>query len=918
MTPSLRERTDQILDRILDAVEERKAPVEEVVRSLLRDEPEEVRERVAPLLPHLFVEADLLEAGVFGLAPDLGARLAEVEEASTRDFDLGPGDLVGAYRLIEEIGRGGMGVVFLAERADDQYRQRVAVKLLSSATHGRVARDRFLRERQFLADLTHPCIARLLDGGVTEAGDPYLVMELIRGQPIDRYCADRDLSISERIALFLDVCDAVQTAHRKLIVHRDLKPANILVGDGGQVKLLDFGIASLLEADGAEVSTTQTMMRAFTPEYASPEQLRGERAAVPSDIYSLGVLLHCLLVGRPPIEIRGLDLVEATRLLVEHEPVPPSRTLRSAHGTAGARARARRVRGDLDNVTLKALAKDPDARYGSVAELASDLRSFLVGLPVAARSPTAGYRARKFLTRHRWGVGAAFAVFVALAFGLLMTAVQSRKTAVQRDLAQTEAVKAGLVAGFLVDLFGAADPFVEQEEEPTVRQLLERAERRIDAELMDVPAARAELLSAIGRSYRGLGDLARAQLLMNESVDLLRLQAAPDPELFAEVLIEAALTVSRRDFDSARALLEEALELLDRSERALPRLHARALATLAQLGDTKLVEKERLFRAAIDRYREAGDEASPEVANLLQNLGSVLEGSGDFEGSVRLKRESLTMIESTLGRDHPMYFQVTNNLGHVLVLRGDLVDAEQHYRRAVEGLERRLGPAHPGLANPYSNLGKVLIDVGRPVEAVVYIEGAARIGSAEPGQSFSTAGQQINLATLRREQGRTEEALLLYRQAREFLREHLPVGHRAVARVDSLLGQTLRIHGDETAALERLEQALATQADSPPSDRALAETRRHLGGLLCRQGDVHRGRNLVDQGCEGFENFEADPIRSAECSLERVSCELALGAARQGSLDRAERVLVEALPPDHFLRRRLRLLQHRIELESPP
>ena len=895
--------------------------VEDAVQRVLADESEEVAAQVQALLPDLFEQNDLLDLGVFGAAPELGRRLATPDGDGGED-ELAPGDQVGVYRLVEEIGRGGMGVVFLAERDDDQYRQKVAIKLLSGAIVGRKLRDRFLRERQFLADLAHPSVAKLLDGGVTEGGDPYLVMELIRGRRIDEYCEEHDLSVEERLGLFLSVCDAVQAAHRKLIVHRDLKPANILVSDDGQVKLLDFGIASLLDPEGAPSAATRTQLLAFTPEYASPEQLRGERAAVPSDVYSLGVLLYCLMVGRPPVEIRGLDFVEATRLLMEHEPVPPSRALRSGASDADARARSRRVRGDLDNVVLKALAKEPDARYGSVAELAADLRNHLAGLPVSARAATASYRARKFVARNRVVVFAATGILVSLLLGLAMALIQSREAAAQRDLARAEATKAELVAGFLVGLFDAADPFGSVPEEPSARQLLERAERRIGSELQELPESRAELTAAIGRAYRGLGDLAKARVLMDEALGIYRELEDPDPSSFANVMMEMAVTVERQDFEQARALAEKSLEVLDSAGLESPKQRARAIALQARLTDTPGEEKERLYRKALELHRTAGDERSSEVARLVQNLGSAVEARGDFEQSVRLKRRALEMVEEELGVDHPMYFQLTNNLGYVLQLRGDLVGAERHYRQAALGLERGLEGDHPALANPYSNLGKVLIDLGRRDEAAEYVEAAARIGSADPEPSFSTAGQQINLATLRREQGRTVEALALYRQARSFLGSHLGEGHAGVARVDSLIGQVLRLRGDSAGAVEVFERTLEIQQQSPPRDRALAETRRQLGGMLCERGQFERGGNLVELGCRGFENLGLDPMRFAECAIERASCSVADPSSSLERLDRARATLKDALagplPDDHFLWRRIGEVDRRIREGRSP
>ena len=891
------------MDRILDRVEGGDVELSQAAVEALEGEPEAVRRQVEKLLPRL-LDRDLLDAGFSAAAPGLADHLKD------ESLVVGPGsrpvagDRVGSYRLVKPIGSGGMSVVYLAERADRQYDKLVAIKLLATAMPGAMGRARFLRERQLLAELEHPAIARLLDGGLTEAGDPYLVMELVEGLPIDRYCEQVQASIEELLSLFLVVCDAVQYAHRKLIVHRDLKPANILVTAQGEVKLLDFGIARLLEPEGDE-GATRTMVRAFTPDYASPEQLRGDRAGLPSDVYSLGVLLYRLLTRRAPYETTGLEGTELTRTICEQEPKPPSRA--ALEEGAPGQGLARRLRGDLDNVVLKAMAKMPDERYGSVGELAADLRRHLEGLPVSARSASPSYRARKFVRRHRFGVAAVAAVAGALVLGLTLTAIQANRTAIERDRAQREATKAQTVASFLTELFDSANPYSQEADEPSLRDLLARGEQRIADELSGQPEARAELLGAMARAYRGLGDYERAGRLATEALSLRRAMAQPDPSAVVGALFDlASIRGSMGDDESARELFLEAAEHLEQHGLESSRQYAGALAGRARLLLTANEEKEELYRRALGIYRLLGKGHGLEVARLYQDLGVVHEGRGELDRSAQLKREALRMIEEELGPDHPMFHLVSNNLAILVWRQGDLLEAERLFRAAAAGLERRLGEDHPDLAGVLSSLGKLLLELARPEEAAPYVEAAVRLGGAQTTASFQSTAQQVNLATLRLEQGRVREALDLYEQAEQFFRRQIGAEHPAVARVESLRARGLRIVGDHDGAERLYRRALDVQQVAAVGSRHLAETERGLGALLCQRGALEEGAPLVETGCSGpgeSADPSGDPLRSAECAVARASC--ALGAAHDSDRARALRAhaetVVSVLPEHHYV-----------------
>lgn len=451
---------------------------------------------------------DAWEAGEDRLA-------AEVQSAaSTLEREGLGGGRIGPYQILRELGAGGMGVVYLALRDDDVYRKRVAIKV--ATLPGGREQARLTTERQILATLEHPGIARLIDGGTTDLGRPYLVMEYVEGEPIDKYCDRLQLGTEERIELFRAVCDAVHYAHQNLVVHRDLKPGNILVTGSGEPKLLDFGIAKLLAPDvGAGQPLTATGLRPMTPEYASPEQVRGQPVTTASDVYSLGVVLYELLTGRVPFRLKGQPLEAVERAITDRDPVRPS----------SIAPQGRRLRGDLDNIVLVAMNKSPVKRYASALQLSEDLRRHLQGEPVIARRPTWSYLAGKFVGRNRVGLGIA-AAFIALILGF---AVNRAKLAsdleAERDLARRETQTAESISAFLQDLFRASHPGTADSD--TARQLMDRAVVEARSQLRDEPEARAALLETLASVYANQGAYDKAEPLLAEALGLREARFGP-------------------------------------------------------------------------------------------------------------------------------------------------------------------------------------------------------------------------------------------------------------------------------------------------------------------------------------------------------------------------------------------------------
>ncbi|MHC4236297.1 MAG: serine/threonine protein kinase, partial [Planctomycetota bacterium] len=483
--------------------------VQEVFRELLEREPSEhgrFLDQLRATEPDLAREVESLLGADHRAGDFLERSPPELELIHKRhEPGLQPGTQIGPYAVLKLLGRGGMGDVYLAERADQEYEKQVAIKLVRPGADSEEILDRFWRERQILANLEHQNIARLLEGGTTANGQPYLVMEHVDGEPIDRYCDRHRLSIDARLRLFRSVCAAVEYAHRNLVVHRDLKPGNIMVTAAGVAKLLDFGIAKVLATEGLAPGTmTRTGLLPMSPEYASPEQVRAGPITTSTDVYALGLVLYELLTGQRPQKLGNLSLPEIERVVCERIPERPSAALSAfpiraggegeatLEGVAAARSTtADRLRhklaGDLDTIVMKALHKEPERRQRSVKELSEDLGRHLVGLPVRARADTLGYRTAKFVRRHLVGMAAAVLVAGTLAGGAASTLWQARRAAAERDRARTEARKSEQVAGFLTDLFRAADPDETQGDTVTVGTILERGQQRIRETLQEQP-----------------------------------------------------------------------------------------------------------------------------------------------------------------------------------------------------------------------------------------------------------------------------------------------------------------------------------------------------------------------------------------------------------------------------------------------
>ena len=685
-------------------------------------------------------EEDALQTALFD-RDFVGEALAALEGEEPETSGLA-GKHVGAYELVEEVGRGGMGSVYRAERADGLFEQEVAVKLMRQELETDVLRRRFEQERQILARLQHEGIARLFGGGVTDEGQPYLVMEYVEGLPITTYCDRHGLSVARRLRLFRDVCAAVHYAHQHLVIHRDLKPSNILVagaegpaGAAPQVKLLDFGIARPLDTDEGEgaLPLTRTGGRMMTLEYAAPEQVRGDPTTTATDVYALGVLLYELLTGRRPYEVRGLSPGEAERVICTAVPERPSTAVTRLSDVQTSPATQRRLRGDLDNVVLKALRKEPERRYASVAELSEDLRRHEAGLPIEARSDTARYRLAKFTRRHRWGVAAAALLLLSLVGGLTATAWQAQRAMRERDRAQAEAAKAERINQFLQDMLVSANPYDEGARDVTVVEVLGRASAQLDTALADQPEVRAAALASLGLTYIGLGRLAEAEQHLRRALALQEAALSPNHPDVGDTAANLALALQDQGkFAEADSLFRRVLVVNRAAFGEVNKEYATALSNLATFlfarGDTTdLAEAESLQWRAFEIDRELFGERHRDVAVDLGNLATLRSVRGDDEEAETLYRRALDINRDLLGDRHAATLTDMNNLGVTLAQLGRHAEAETLLREVLRLRRETLGETHPHVANTLLLLGRIRQMQADPTEAAEHYRAALAI-----------------------------------------------------------------------------------------------------------------------------------------------------------------------------------------------
>jgi serine/threonine protein kinase/tetratricopeptide (TPR) repeat protein len=791
------------------------------------------------------------------LAADLQSMLAEHRvvhesrflERTVLDPRMAPvqslvGQVVGAYRLVSAIGQGGSGTVWLAERCDGRFQGRAAVKLLNVALVGRAGEERFKREGTILARLRHPRIAHLIDAGVSPTGQPYLVLEHVDGQTIDRYCNDRALGVEARLQLFLHVLEAVAHAHANLIVHRDIKPANVLVSTDGQVKLLDFGIATLIEGEAwsaAGIADPSALTReggaALTPEFAAPEQLSGGAVTTATDVYALGVLLYILLSGRHPAGPALRSPATLIQAIVDEQPprlsdaavsTGESQEAMSQHagrcGTTASRLR-RSLRGDLDTIVGKALKKQADERYASVTALADDLRRFLRHEPISARPDTLRYRATTFVRRHAKGV-ATFAAVVLLIS--VLTAVYTIRLAAERDRAQRETAKAVKVSELLMGVLTAADPYaIRSRTEATPRALLDEGAEQVQKELVGQPELQSEILTMMGRTYRRLGIYDKAETLLRQALASGQRAFGSEHVRIAQTLdYLGVLLTLKGDYEGAGGTLEHALAM----RRKLLGDHADVAVTMVELGrvyqDQGMnLRAEPLHREALALRRKILGDEHMETAVSESDLASVLRLNGDLAGAATLLEQSLATNRKTRGEEHPNTSAALHDLALIAATRGDYGSAQETLRQVLARQRRVLGEKHPVVATTLNSLAHVLVEQDLRDEAASSLQEALAIARGALGSNHQlVAIYAINLASV--EHARKETAA-----AEALLREGLRIRSLAPTIVPQRRRTFIQDDWSVGAAKSLLGASLVAQARYEAAEVVLLEARHDLEAL---------------------------------------------------------------------------------------
>jgi len=791
------EDINRILDALFDLEEQGEDDVEAALDRLCGGDAElrqEVEAALATEAP-TFLDRDAADLADT-MIQEVGDRPPAVAE---------PGAQVGPYRLVREIGRGGMGVVYLAARADGQFERDVALKLLPRAFESTRRVARFRAERQILASLTHPSIAGLLDGGVTDTGRPFLVMEYVDGVPITDYCATHGCTVETRLRLMQQVCAAVQHAHRRLVVHRDLKPGNILVAEtpeGPQVKLLDFGIAKLLDEE-AERLHTRTGERMLTPQYAAPEQVRGEAITTATDVYQLGVLAYELLAGERPFSLEGKSLTEIEQAILNVDPDPPSTTAQTRDD--GTVSQARNLRGDLDTIVLKALRKEPERRYGSVEAFQDDVGRYLDGKPILARPTTLTYRVRKFVTRNPASVAASGLVVLLLIAYVSTVTVQNQRIAAERDRARVEARTSAAVTDYLVDLFEANDPVESAGDTLTAPELLARGVERADR-LTEEPKVHTQLLRTMGRAYRSLGDLNTADSLLQAAFTTSR-------DRLGRRSLESALTAAsiasvrngQGRFADADSLLTYAIDILeDEPEHMQDRVEALVLLGDIQQEDGRYKEAEATLQQAIELAQRDLPEPDLVLAGAMNNLAVVYGKQRRLEKAEALFRKSLEIERGLEGIGELRLASTMTSLAVAHLHQKEHAEAEALLRDVLAVQREQLPPRHPKLLPTMNNLAVCLEQMGAYDEAMSFYRETLTLARSVYGEVHPAVASTLsNVASLNARRGNHAEAEAIYRQVLDLDRQILPEGH-------SYIGDTYMKIGLAVAAQQgRFEEAEA-------------------------------------------------------------------------------------------------------------
>ena len=746
-------------------------------------------------------------------------------------------DIIGNYRIIQKLGEGGMGEVYEAEQTEP-IRRRVALKIIKWGMDTKQVVARFESERQALALMNHPNIAKVFDAGATEQGRPFFVMECVKGMPISEYCDKHRLNTRQRLELFNQVCDGIQHAHQKGIIHRDIKASNVLVmiqDDKPVPKIIDFGVAKAIAQRLTEKSVFTEMGQLIgTPEYMSPEQaeMTGLDIDTRTDVYSLGVLLYELLVGVLPFEsedLRSVGFDEIRRKIREEEPPKPSTRLTtpgfdSAHALKSRQTDlstlAKQLKGELDWITMRAMAKDRTQRYASASELAADVTRFLKHEPVMAGPPSAMYRLRKYVRRHKVGVAAGALVMAAMIIGITGTTIGFVKAVKAERKAKEDAETAQRVSDFLVGLFEVSDPSEARGNSITAREILDKGAGKIEEELQDQPRIQSRLMETMGRVYRNLGLYALAAPILEKSLSLKRkVYGEEHLEVAANLHTLAVLYDTQGKYPEAESFFRQSLAI---KEKILGKDHpnvARSYNSIAivSMNQGKYDEAESYFEQSLSIKEKNLEPDHPDLGITLTNLGIFYQQQNKLEEAVPLLERALSISEKAHGPDHPDVAGSLNNLGSLYETMEKRAEAEPLYKRSLAIWEKTLGPEHPDVGIALHNLANLYRDQEKHEKAEPYYVRSEAIFKKALGEEHPYVAYSFREhANLFRDLGRHDDAEDLYRHALEIFEKSMGPDHLNVAETLEQYALMLR-KIDRAGEAENLEERAKTIRDKPNS-----------------------------------------------------------------------------------------------------
>jgi serine/threonine protein kinase len=775
---------------------------------------------------------------------------ADGEAAAQRDQDR-IGQSLGAYNLVRVLGTGGMGVVYLAERSDSGFTQRVALKLVRGTLSSSAARERFERERRILAGLAHPTIAALFEGGQTADGQPYYTMEYVDGIAIDAFCREHALGIAERVGLLIKVAAGLAHAHLNLVVHRDIKPSNVLVTARQHVKLVDFGIAKPLGDTTLEPTLTHLGGGPMTPEYAAPEQFRHQAITVATDIYQFGMLAYRVLSGARPYRADPRDPLAWARAVAEDDPLQLGRAASAVDSDTAwpAHTPQRRWRntlnGDLDAILRRALAKRPEDRYRSMDALIADLEAWLEGRPVSARRAGTWYFIGRFVARRPWAVGSA----VAAAIALIATAAIALH---QAKLAHDEAERANAVANFLTGLFQVSDPGESRGERLNANQILERGAQKLDKELADHPLQRARLLVEIGKVYDSLGEYSRSQKVLEQATAVFAQQPDADPMMYASALHKLANGIQRQGRPN------EALPILQKEESLLPhlpdgttrgeagsRIHSLRALLLQANGDLSGALAENVLGVAA--AASMGDAGRQSQASTLNNIGLLQRDLGDYAAAQSSMEKSCVLYAQIFPAGHPRRVACDTNLGVILLARNEIAQAEALLLPAADALRAQYGEKSDKYAIILNTLGSVARRKHEHALALQRYDLSAKAYAESLGDDHvDRAWPLINGAEVMIEQRNFTGALARVQEALDLRKRSLPEDHPEYAHSLDAMAMALLPLGRYTEARDDAARALPVLRAKMPADHSsIVECLYHLGLAEFALGNTRQAQDLL-------------------------------------------------------------------------